>query len=383
MSDFSFTIESKHLSRGLRPSKRMPRNSRFLVENAGAVGRDGVLQTIDELVRINTDVYVLAFDAQTGSFTIGNTVTGVTSGATGVVVTVTQAGGVGSLYLQTVSGTFQDDEIIYESAVSNIYTSDFTAGEDGWTGTRTTVTGNQDSITDGTTSKDDCIKGYASIDNDTHISLKGSLAAFADKHVRLTFSSYIPSGETHVDGFYVQQNGDASTTIHTTAAHTNLWTDSIAFFTGTANADQLDFFQTDGSESSFIGAASADDDRLYLKSIVLDEITNAALVNGTASIEESFPFPQIFVFTKAIIVCGETKIYEWVNDALILKLTVTAGSKWNAVDFHEYVYLSNSKVAVERNALSKVYEISSLPTCMAACNFNGQVIIGAPGVDGS
>jgi hypothetical protein len=41
--DFSFTITSEQLTRGLRPSKRAPRDSKFLVESKGAVGRDGVL----------------------------------------------------------------------------------------------------------------------------------------------------------------------------------------------------------------------------------------------------------------------------------------------------------------------------------------------------
>ncbi|HUS89590.1 MAG TPA: hypothetical protein VMW91_09535, partial [Desulfosporosinus sp.] len=81
--EFTINIESKHLVRGLRPSKRMPRNSKYLVECAGAVGRDGVLQALDELTRLATDAQALAFDAQTGSFTVGNVVTGATSGAYG------------------------------------------------------------------------------------------------------------------------------------------------------------------------------------------------------------------------------------------------------------------------------------------------------------
>lgn len=42
------------LSRGLRPSKRMPRDSGFLVECAGAVGRDGVLQVLSQVSRLAT-----------------------------------------------------------------------------------------------------------------------------------------------------------------------------------------------------------------------------------------------------------------------------------------------------------------------------------------
>lgn len=51
---FSVTIDTGKLSKGLRPSKRMPRNSGFLVECRGAVGRDGVLQTLEELTCIVT-----------------------------------------------------------------------------------------------------------------------------------------------------------------------------------------------------------------------------------------------------------------------------------------------------------------------------------------
>lgn len=107
----------------------------------------------------------------------------------------------------------------------------------------------------------------------------------------------------------------------------------------------------------------------------LDEITRIA----TTAITDGFPYPQIFVFTNVIIVCGETKIYEWVSDALVEKLTVSAGSTWSAVDFYDYVYLSNGQVAVVRDAMDKTYSTTTdLPTAMAACNFNGQVIVGAP-----
>ena len=58
---FSITIDTTKLSKGLRPSKRMPRNSGFLVECKGAVGRDGVLQVLDELTRIDTSVITDAY----------------------------------------------------------------------------------------------------------------------------------------------------------------------------------------------------------------------------------------------------------------------------------------------------------------------------------
>ena len=111
----------------------------------------------------------------------------------------------------------------------------------------------------------------------------------------------------------------------------------------------------------------------------MDELTRMA----TSTITDAFPYPQIFVFTNVIIVCSSTKIYEWVAGALVLKLTTTAGSTWSAVDFYDYVYLSNAKVAVVRNSGDKTYATTTeLPTNMTVCNFNGQVIVGAPDVDG-
>ncbi len=60
---------------------------------------------------------ILNFDAQTGSFSSGNTLTGVTSGATAIIANVIDAGSAGTLYLRSVSGTFENNEIIYESAL--------------------------------------------------------------------------------------------------------------------------------------------------------------------------------------------------------------------------------------------------------------------------
>lgn len=107
----------------------------------------------------------------------------------------------------------------------------------------------------------------------------------------------------------------------------------------------------------------------------IEEITRMT----TDVITDSFPFPQIFTFINLIIVCGLKKIYELVDGELVLKYTAAAaGSTWTAVDFYDYVYLSNGKEAVVRNPDTGVYSISTLPKGMSICNFNGQVIVGAP-----
>lgn len=109
---------------------------------------------------------------------------------------------------------------------------------------------------------------------------------------------------------------------------------------------------------------------------IIDELTRM----NTSAITDGFPFPQIFVFTNLVIVCGRTKIYEWVNNSLVEKLTVSAGSTWNAVDFFEYVYMSNGKVAVVRDVGLLAYTVTTaLPIASTICNYSGQVMVGAPG----
>ena len=99
----------------------------------------------------------------------------------------------------------------------------------------------------------------------------------------------------------------------------------------------------------------------------------------TSDITDAFPFPQLFVFTNMVIVCSSTKIYEWVSGALVLKLTTTGKSTWSAVDFYDYIYMSNGAVAVVRDSASGEYSVDSdLPTANSILNYNGQVVIGSP-----
>ena len=96
-------------------------------------------------------------------------------------------------------------------------------------------------------------------------------------------------------------------------------------------------------------------------------------------IDYTFPYPQIFVETNITILCTQTEIYEIIDNNPELKLTVSGGSTWTLVSSHDFVYLSNGVVSVVRNPESKVFSITTdVPTSMAVCNYNGQIIIGAP-----
>lgn len=58
----------------------------------------------------------LAYDAQTGDFTVALTVTGTSSGATGVIESIYDDDTIGVLTLISVSGTFEDNEALTDSS---------------------------------------------------------------------------------------------------------------------------------------------------------------------------------------------------------------------------------------------------------------------------
>ncbi len=102
----------------------------------------------------------------------------------------------------------------------------------------------------------------------------------------------------------------------------------------------------------------------------------------TSVITDAFPYPQAFIFINHIIVCGETEIFELVDGSLVSKISgLTVGSTWDAVDFRDYIYMSNSNVVVVRSPVTQQYSINTdLPKASAICNYKGQVIVGSPDV---
>jgi len=98
---------------------------------------------------------------------------------------------------------------------------------------------------------------------------------------------------------------------------------------------------------------------------------------STAAITDGFPYPQIFMLSNLILICGKTKLYEWVNSALVEKITVTAGNPWTVIESYDQLYLSNGVVAVERRAGDKVYALrADLPKAEALFNYGGQILAG-------
>lgn len=72
----------------------------------------------DDVSRIGP-LNTLPYDGQTGNFTVGLTVTGGTSGATGVIIADTDAGATGTLELSNIVGQFQDGETITDTSTGS------------------------------------------------------------------------------------------------------------------------------------------------------------------------------------------------------------------------------------------------------------------------
>ena len=119
---------------------------------------------------------------------------------------------------------------------------------------------------------------------------------------------------------------------------------------------------------------------------VLSALNNIGLYRiDTGIITDGFPYPQIFVFSDHIVVCGESVIYELIGGVLVNQLMLAPaeiGIPWSAVDFYDYIYMSNGKVAVRRRPTDGGWEVTTdLPIASGIVNFNGQLMIGAPDVE--
>jgi len=109
----------------------------------------------------------------------------------------------------------------------------------------------------------------------------------------------------------------------------------------------------------------------------LASLTVSSIV--TADVElDNFPFPQIFITDKHIIVCNETSILELVGATLVVQIDdLTPGNMWSLAGSHNFVYLSNGKVSVVRDPITQVYSVSATaPKSTSICNFNGQMLVG-------
>ncbi len=216
----------------------------------------------------------LNFDEQTGSFSPGG-ITGAMSGAT---ATVLEEIGGETLTLTGVSGTFEDNEIIYRSglgaeAITAQNDRDFNTNIGNWTVVKNgsgTLAWNEDLI-GGADNKQALLTCdgdaylYAMIDQD-------DFSVSANTFYKATTNVYVPAGNTLKDvrirtvTFDVEYDSKYSPTDNTQT--------SVEFYFHVA-ADI-----TGGFRVGFYGDPT-NGDKLYFDDISIKPITNAALANGT------------------------------------------------------------------------------------------------------
>lgn len=138
-----------------------------------------------------------------------------------------------------------------------LYTSDFSAGVNGWTGQRATITGNMDAIG----GQDDWLQIYASTDNNTHL---GYVLGLSNKFfVRVLLTYYIPSTNTNVDGIQFNVGVGYSSVFSMLDAVT-----SVIVTLPNDGSGSLAVYLTKSGNRTFVGTG-ATSDSAYIKLVYL------------------------------------------------------------------------------------------------------------------
>ncbi len=119
-----------------------------------------------------------------------------------------------------------------------IYQSDFSSDADSWVGSGITVDGNQDGVSDGTTSKDNVLK--LTKDQDTQSWILRNQGVVAGLTYTVSGSFYVPSTNTAVDSILIKDGtvGTLSTFPSGYLISNGTWTDFSFSYTATVSGPQ-------------------------------------------------------------------------------------------------------------------------------------------------
>jgi len=174
------------------------------------------------------------------------------------------------LRVSAVDGTAFIDNLPYT------YSSDFSAGEDGWSETRGTVAGNIDSIG----GEDNWLRYTADTELGAHYTRTTPLLTVGRRYI-VSVKYYIPSGQTVIAGILFSTGSATFLPAGITYQNTlDAATTYTASFVATNN--ELRFYATDAAGSVTIQDAGGDD-VFYIKDITVSEIT--PYMDGNHSIE--------------------------------------------------------------------------------------------------
>jgi hypothetical protein len=111
----------------------------------------------------------------------------------------------------------------------------------------------------------------------------------------------------------------------------------------------------------------------------LDSLDIPSAISDATFTTNDFPFPQLFVLDKHVILCNRTSIQELIGGEFTEVITGLSsnGDKWNVAAAFNWIYLSNNVVAVVRDPNTGGWAVDSdAPVNQAACNYKGHIIIG-------
>jgi len=172
------------------------------------------------------------------------------------------------------NGDFHDYTFDYSSIgePDPFYESDFSADEDGWGAYGSTVAGNVDGVSDGTTSYDDVLKFYADNTTGVHSIVKSNILEM-NQYMRITGKIYIPSSNTNLKQVEIS-NGYMSTDGGIIVSTTGSWVDfECEIKAGDAGRHKLRMYGKDASGNySWTGAGSSTDDIFYVKDVKVQRV---------------------------------------------------------------------------------------------------------------
>jgi hypothetical protein len=159
-----------------------------------------------------------------------------------------------------------------ELAETNVYTSDFSTGVNGWGNARLTLTGNKDNITDDfSTTKNNCLRGILNSGSNSHRFRKLAVLTIG-KTYEIAVTALIPSGQ-NVDGYQIY---DTSVLLQDNQEVNGIWTtDNIRFV---ATSTELRISLQDGSS----GIIDGDGEVAYIGEVIINEIQGNHFIQTTS-----------------------------------------------------------------------------------------------------
>ncbi len=206
----------------------------------------------------------LDFDNQTGVFTGGNSIAQYPSGATATILSVTDLGATGTLFLTDVSGTFVDNQIIYESALG---------GELAPTANCTDPLNDQDvvGVWLGSECTLDSIAG-GNTGNCLEITRIGAAQQFAHREVGAVasgnfyfLSAYVKSGTSGNENYSITLSDSG---VPITGVSSGIWASYSAYL------------QAGADKSIRLAKKTATGGTMLFDDVSLKQVTNAALADG-------------------------------------------------------------------------------------------------------